>query len=106
MTKAKAGGAVTLERYGAEHFRTIGRKGAAVTNTRHAARLSDWASKGLARRIQSRWDGDRAAYCAWFTAKGAAATDPFPANGAFPDPGPEPVALDELLDRDFLACRR
>jgi hypothetical protein len=106
-TKTKTcGGTVTRDRYGPEYYRAIGRKGAATTNAKHADKLSGWASKGLEKRIERRWNGDRAAYFTWLAAKGSAATDPFPANGAFPDPGPEPVALDELLDRDFIDCCR
>ena len=61
---------------------------------------------GFQTRLHRYWNGDVTAFGNWLSAKGLAATDPAPWNGAFPDPGPEPMPIEELLDRDFIDLTR
>jgi hypothetical protein len=60
-----------------------------------AARLTperrvEIAKQGFRAMVAARFQGDRKKAIEWLTAKGLAALDPFPRNGAWPDPGPMP----------------
>jgi general stress protein YciG len=70
--RGRRGGLSTARKYGREHMQAIGRKGFASTCSKY-------------------FDGDRQALYTWLSAKGLAAQDPYPANGAFQDPGAFPA---------------
>lgn len=77
-------------KYGEDYFRQLGRRGAATTNTVHAERKEEWGRLGFEKIVQERFGGDHQRAKDWLTAKGQFASDPFPHNGAFKDPGPMP----------------
>lgn len=82
--------AILIAKYGPDYFKELGRRGAATTNDRHRERLPEWGRAGFEKIVQTRFKGDRERAIKWLTEKGQAASDPFPHNGAFKDPGPMP----------------
>ena len=64
-----------------------------------AARRSEIARMGWLAMVKQHFGGDASAATRWLTAKGLAALDPFPNNGAWPDPGPFPQSTHEGIDQ-------
>lgn len=58
-----------------------------------AHRRADIARRGYHAMVQKHFKGDYARANQWLIQKGLHAQDPFPQNGAFPNPGPHPAHI-------------
>lgn len=92
MSRAEAGRLGGIATARAHDMRALGQRGGrALVDSRPEGYMRQLGARGFHATCQRRFGGNVEAMKEWFTAKGQAAQDPFPANGAFPDPGPMPI---------------
>lgn len=94
MTRQEAGrkgGRTTALRYGRSHMAALGRKGGAtVAQQRGPEYMSAIGRIGFSTTVDRHWQGDREGFINWLVARSLFVNDPYPANGAFQNPGPWP----------------